>query len=73
MSVCLCDWNKKEVDIHINDCLHYQGLAIFDPDTLDDQRDVDGKELESSTPVVCVCDVSLCIVHYDRYFLFSHN
>ena len=59
MSVCLCDTNKKEVDIHINDCLRNQGLAIFDPDTLHDQRDLDGYELESSTLVVRVHDVSL--------------
>ena len=49
MSVCLCDTNKKEVDIHINDCLRNQGLAIFDPDTEDDQKDYDGYQLESST------------------------
>ena len=49
MSVCLCDTNKKEVDIHINDCLCNQGLAIFDPDTEDDQRDYDGYQLQSST------------------------
>ena len=49
MSVCLCDTNKKEVDFHINDCLRNQGLAIFDPDTEDDQRDYDGYQLESST------------------------
>ena len=49
MSVCLCDTNKKEVDIHINDCLCNQGMAIFDPDTEEDQRDYDGYQLEPST------------------------
>ena len=49
MSVCLCDTNKKEVDIHVNDCLRNQGLAIFDPDTEEDQRDYDGYQLQSST------------------------
>ena len=49
MSVCLCDTNKKEVDFHINDCLRNQGMAIFDPDTEEDQRDYDGYQLEPST------------------------
>ena len=72
MSVCLCDTNKKEVDIHINDCLRNQGLAIFDPDTEDDQRDYDGYELESSTLQVSTVYIhlyhtcifySMCILH----------
>ena len=55
MSVCLCDTNKKEVDIHINDCLRNQGLAIFDPDSVEDEKDYDGYQLESSTLMVsCV-------------------
>ena len=48
MSVCLCDTNKKEVDFHINDCLRNQGMAIFDPDTEEDQRDYDGYQLAPS-------------------------
>ena len=68
MSVCLCDTNKKEVDIHINDCLRNQGMAIFDPDTEEDQRDYDGYQLAPSTLQVRVfsLSLSLCTCMYVR-------
>ena len=77
MSVCLCDTNKKEVDIHINDCLRNQGLAIFDPDTEEDQRDYDGYQLQSSTLQVSTSlSLSLSLPHslsltlIVQYFLY---
>ena len=45
MSVCLCDTNTER-DIHINDTLVSQGLAIFSPDSLEDQISFDNYSLE---------------------------
>ena len=51
MSVCLCDTNTDR-DIHINDCLCSQGLALFNSDTREDQLDFDGYQLESPNLIV---------------------
>ena len=45
MSVCLCDTNTDR-DVHINDTLVSQGLAIFSPDSLEDQVNFDNYTLE---------------------------
>lgn len=45
MSVCLCDTNTDR-DVHINDTLVSQGLAIFSPDSLEDQLSFDNYTLE---------------------------
>ena len=47
MSVCLCD-TTTERDIHINDTLVSQGLALFTPDTEEDKESYDGFQLESA-------------------------
>ena len=46
MSVCLCDTNTDK-DIHVNDTLVNQGLALFSPDSQEDQaRGFDEYNLE---------------------------
>ena len=45
MSVCLCDTNTAR-DIHINDTLVSQGLALFSPDTNGDEACYDAFQLE---------------------------
>ena len=56
MSVCLCD-TTTERDIHVNDCLCTQGLAIFNEDTPKDQQDYDSYQLES--PNLVVSDIAI--------------
>ena len=53
LSLCLCDTNTNK-DIHINDILVEQGLALFTPDTDQDTRDVDGYQLEGTPVTVSV-------------------
>ena len=53
LSLCLCDTNTTK-DIHINDILVEQGLALFTPDTDQDTRDVDGYQLEGTPVTVSV-------------------
>ena len=45
LSVCLCDTTTSK-DIHINDTLVSQGLAVFVPDTVDDEANYDNYQLE---------------------------
>lgn len=45
MSVCLCD-TTTERDIHINDSLVSQGLALFIPDSEVDRKGYDTYKLE---------------------------
>ena len=45
MSVTLCDTTTEE-DIHINDTLVSQGLAIFIKDTEEEERKYDGYQPE---------------------------
>ena len=52
LSLCLCDTNTSK-DIHINDTLVDQGLAIFTPDTDLDCQDHDGFQLEGAPVQVC--------------------
>ena len=43
--MCLCDTTTSK-DIHINDTLVSQGLAVFVPDTVDDEANYDNYQLE---------------------------
>ncbi len=45
MSVCLCDTTTSR-DIHINDSLVSQGLALFTPDSMEDKEEFDSYPLE---------------------------
>ena len=45
MSLCLCDTTTNR-DIHINDTLVSQGLALFVPDTEEDKQEFDNYQLE---------------------------
>ena len=53
MSVCLCD-TTTDRDIHINDALVAQGLAIFAPDTPEEVDSYDKYDLESPPALVCI-------------------
>lgn len=45
VSVCLCD-TTTDRDIHINDVLVAQGLAVFTPDTIQDEQQCDTIQLD---------------------------
>ncbi len=47
MSVCLCD-TTTDRDIHINDSLVSQGLALFMPDSQEDREGFDSYQLEGA-------------------------
>lgn len=46
MSLCLCD-TTTERDIHINDCLVNQGIALFSADVNKHDISIDEYEMES--------------------------
>ena len=49
MSLCLTDTNQSDVDIHINDVMVNDGLAIFKPDAeVDTPTDVKKHSLVSA-------------------------
>lgn len=43
--MCLVDTTSNK-DVHINDRLVSQGLAVFEPDSVDDEGGYDGYQLE---------------------------
>ena len=51
--MCLCDTTSRK-DVHINDRLVSLGLAVFEPDTVDDEASFDGYQLEPTASDVRV-------------------
>ena len=68
LSVCLCDTNTSK-DIHINDTLVTQGLAIFSPDTEQDHQDIDGYKLEGTPVNVRAHSVSTIIINFLHMYI----